>query len=278
MSTATAELAPLILAGNGYSLEVSPDAEAQKAELIRHSALIVEVSDNTAAEAARGQLGKLAALRILCEKSRKGVKDPVLKIGKDIDAKAAEFVGAIEAEEKRLSGLIGSHAAKVEAERQAELRRQREEEQKRIAEEQRLAREAEAAAAAAEKARKAEEAALFSDDEEDAAKAAADAAAAEAARQKVAAEQQEAARAAEAAKAASFALPAAEKVDGVSFAPDFEVLDIAALYAAFPSLVKLEVKRADTLAQIKSYMDRHNGDLPIVPGLAITKKAVVSKR
>jgi hypothetical protein len=278
--TATTELAPLILAGDGYSLEVSPDAEAQKAELIRHSALIVEVNDNTAAEAARNQVKKLAEMRVLVEKSRKAVKEPVLKIGKDIDAKAAAFVGQIELEEKRVSGLIGAHAQRVEAERQALLRKQQEEERQRIAAEQEAARKAAEAAAAAEAARKAAEDAQFADDATEDTEAAAKAAviAAEAEKVRIAAEQAEAARKAEEARAAAFAAPIEAPVSGVKFEPDFELVDIHALYAAVPELVKLEVKRADTLARIKSYMEAHGGDLPTVPGLSITKKPVVSKR
>lgn len=279
MST-TAEIAPLILAGDGYNLEVSPDAEQQKAELIRHSALIVEVNDNTSAEAARLQVKALAAMRNLVEKSRKAVKDPVLKIGKDIDAKAAEFVAKIESEERRVAKLIGDHAARVEAERQAQIRRQQEEERKRLAEQQRLAREAEEAARAAEAARKAAEDAEFADEEDDeaAAKAKQEAEAAEAARLKLAEQQAEAARAAEAARMESFKVAVPDRVEGVKFEPDFEVLDAGLLYQSFPELVKLDVKRAETLARIKSWMDTHGGELPTLPGLSITKKPKVGTR
>lgn len=276
----TAELAPLILAGDGYSLEVSADAQSQKAELIRHSALIVEVNDNSSADAARLQVKALAAMRNLVEKSRKAVKDPVLKIGKDIDARAAEFVAEIDAEERRVTKLIGDHAARVEAERQAQIRRQQEEERQRLAEQQRLAREAEEAARAAEAARKAAEDAEFADDEDEdaAAKAKQEAEAAEAARIKLANEQAEAARAAEAARVESFKVAVPDRVEGVKFEPDFEVVDAGLLYSSFPELVRLDVKRAETLARIKSWMDTHGGELPTLPGLIVTKKPKVGTR
>ena len=278
--TSAPELAPLILAGDGYSLEVSTDAQQQKAELIRHSALIVEVNDTPSAEAARHQVKALAAMRNLVEKSRKAVKEPVLLVGRDIDAKAAAFVAEIDAEEKRVSRLIGDHAARVEAERQALLRKQQEEERARIAAEQEAARKAAQAAAAAEAARKAEEDARFADDATEETEAAAKAAAeaAEAQLVKIAAEQEAARKAAEAARAASFSLPAAAPVSGVKFEPEFEVIDAAALFAAAPQLVELTVKRGPTLARIKAWMETHGGELPTVPGLLITKKPVVSKR
>jgi fused signal recognition particle receptor len=290
--TTTEELAPLILAGNGYQLEVSPDAETQKAELLKHSALIVEVRDNTAADAARHQVKLLAGMRNLVEKSRKAVKEPVLKIGKDIDAKAAGFVAEITAEESRLSKLIGDHAAEVERQRQEAIRQRQEEERARLAAEAEAKRKAEeaeraaaAAAAEAERARKAAEAAMWEDDDAEAEKAKQEAekaaAAAEAERQRLAAEKAEQDRmAVEAAEKArqSQLIAATAATAGVKFDLDFEVEDIGVLYAKHPQLVTLTPKRAEILSMLKMLAPSSPDGVPTLAGLKVIKKAKVSTR
>ena len=260
----------LILSGNGYELSIAPEAEAQKAELIKDASLIVEVRDTPSSDAARNQIKKLAAMRNLVEKSREDVKKPVLAIGRDIDAKAKDFSTAIEAEEKRLTKLVGDHAAEVERERQRIAREMEEKRRKEEAERARIEAERIAAEKAAEEAKRQANAAFLAEDEDAAAKAeqaakeAADAAA------KAAAE-------AEAAKAA-VTVPtfAPEKPQGVKFVPDYEVENIHALYAYSASLVTLEPKRSEILALIKQLTE---GDtLPEIPGLRVFQKAAVSTR
>jgi hypothetical protein len=268
MSTTT-ENQTLILSGKGYELTVAPEAEAMKAELLKHASLVVEVSNESDSEAARSQIKKLAAMRNAVEKSRKIVKDPVLQVGKDIDAKASEFAADIHAEEKRITKLVEEHAAKAEAERQ---RIMREMEAKRR-EEERQAREAEAARAKAEReaeeARAKAEAALWADDEDEAAK---DAEAARIAQEEAAkkAAEEEAAR--EAVKPVLELVPA--KATGVKFTYDFEVTDIHALYRYASSLVKMEAKRSKILEHLKELPTAD----PEIPGLRVFKKPVVSTR
>lgn len=269
----------LILSGSGYELAVAPEAEALKQDLITASAAITAVINPDDNATAREQVKKLAALRNLCEKSRNQVKSPVLKIGKDIDQKAKDFVLEIETEEKRLSKLMGDYAAEVERERvkvmrEIEAKRQAEEKAAREAEAARIKaeQEAEAARIAAEKAEW-----ESTTPEEEAAAAAAlklaeeikanGIAAAEAARLA------EEARKAEETKVVAF-IP--EKAAGVKFTADFEVTDIDAIYRYSPTLVTMEAKRKDILDLIKAL--GADEDNQIIPGIKITKKAVISTR
>ena len=109
----TTELMPLILAGDGYQLTIADEAIIRKAELLKHSADITAVADNDESARAQFHIRHLAAMRIEVEKSRKLVKEPVNRIGKMIDAAAAEFMIEINAEEGRIKRLVGNHAEEV---------------------------------------------------------------------------------------------------------------------------------------------------------------------
>lgn len=293
----------LILKGDGYGLEIAPEAVEQKATLIQHAELIVEVNDHAASDAARSQVKKLAEMRILVEKSRNEIKKPVLAVGKRIDEMAAGFVVEITTQEKRITGLIGKYADEVEQVRLAaqreqarieseRLRAEQEAARKRAAEEQaalKAAADAEAARIQAEAAAKAAASAPQDEDEENieeqirlaAALDAANAAAAQVAAQAAAAQQAEQNRLHEAAMLAHEAAQASmlantARTSGVKYEPDYEVTDIHALYRHHADLVELTPKRREILNRIKSLMV--GTDLPTIPGLNITKKAVVSTR
>jgi hypothetical protein len=107
------EITPLILAGDGYQLTISSEAEARKAELITKSAAITTVTSNDESAKAQFHSRSLAAMRIEVEKSRKLVKEPVNRIGKMIDNAAADFLAEIVAEENRIKQLVGDHAEEV---------------------------------------------------------------------------------------------------------------------------------------------------------------------
>jgi hypothetical protein len=109
----TTELMPLILAGDGYQLTIADEAIQRKAELLTNSASITAVADNDDSARAQYHTRQLAAMRIEVEKSRKLVKEPVNRIGKMIDAAAAEFLVEITAEEGRIKQLVGKHAEEV---------------------------------------------------------------------------------------------------------------------------------------------------------------------
>lgn len=217
------ETTALILSGQGYELIISSDAAEQKTELLALAATIAQVKDNNESAQAQFASRKLAAMRIAVEKCRKIVKEPVNQIGKLIDAKAKEFVAEIEAEEKRITKLVGDHAAEV-----ARIKAEKEREERRLMEEARAKREAEEAAAA-----KAQSSGKIADI--------------------IAAKKAEEERRAALAERmqASNEVAAARVADGVRFTWDFEVVDIHSLYKAHPELVKLEVRRAELLTQIK---------------------------
>ena len=259
MST-TEETTTLILAGDGYQLTISPEAEKRKAELLETASAVTAVGDND--ESARAQVVSraLAALRIETEKSRKAVKEPVNRIGKLIDSTAKSFIADVEAEEKRIAGLVGEHAREV-ARRKAEAERI---EREKMEEARRAREEAERAAAQAEAAR----AGKLSIAEIAAAKQAE--AAAEAERRATL----------EARMDASADVAAAKIADGVRFAIDFEVTDAKRLLFEQPNLVDLVVRRSDTLAYLKS-MESEGVDIESLGtalGLRVFKKPVVSSR
>jgi hypothetical protein len=112
-TTELSEITPLILAGDGYQLTISPEAEARKAELITKSAAITTVTSNDESAKAQFHSRSLAAMRIEVEKSRKLVKEPVNRIGKMIDNAAADFLAEIVSEENRIKKIVGDHAEEV---------------------------------------------------------------------------------------------------------------------------------------------------------------------
>lgn len=109
----TTEIMPLILAGDGYQLTISAEAEQRKTELLAKAEAITTVTDNDESAKAQFQSRSLAAMRIEVEKSRKLVKEPVNRIGKMIDNAAADFLAEIVAEENRIKKLVGDHANEV---------------------------------------------------------------------------------------------------------------------------------------------------------------------
>ena len=101
MTNEITELMPLILAGDGYQLTISDEAIARKASILAKSESVTSVTSNDDSASAQRHTRALAAMRIEVEKSRKLVKEPVNRIGKMIDAAAAEFMVEITAEAER---------------------------------------------------------------------------------------------------------------------------------------------------------------------------------
>jgi colicin import membrane protein len=289
---------PLILVGEGYTLQVPESAVQAKAELLKSTGEITIVKDAAGVELATKALKRLAELRILCEKSRKEIKEPVLAITRDIDAKAKDFSTEVEAEENRVKKLVSDHAMEVERirreaeqerirqEREAQRQREEAERQQREAEQQRIESERRAEESrqkAAEEAAKA--AAANSGDEEDIdaqlehtrqleAIEAQRREEQEAARQREAEAQkqrEEADRLEEEAKRNRM-VESAAPVAGVKFERDFEVEDIHALYKAQPGLVKLEASRSLVIAFLKS-----NPSVTEIPGIKIVEKPIVGR-
>lgn len=210
----------LILSGEGYALTITPEAEIQKAKLLDAARAVQHVRSNDESADAAHQLRSLATMRIAVDKARKEIKEPVIRIGKLIDATAKNFLASLDDEESRIRGLIGDHANEV-----ARIAAIKAEEERRAFEIARAAREA---------AQDAQDAAEASGKIGDV----------------IAAKQAEQARqdALAARMDASSDLAATKIADGVRFAWDFEVIDLASVLRAAPELVSLEIKRAAVLS------------------------------
>jgi len=101
----------MILSGQGYDFSIAPEALVQKQQLLDAASSVVLVTSNDESADAAFHMRRLAQMRILVEKSRKEIKEPVIRIGKEIDAAAAGFLIEIDAEEGRIRSLIGNHAS-----------------------------------------------------------------------------------------------------------------------------------------------------------------------
>jgi dTMP kinase len=288
----------LAILGDGYQIQITPEAEKQKATIINAARAVVAVTDANSCDIAQSRLRSLASVRTAVESSRKQVKAPVIDLGKRIDGIAADFVAEVIAEEARLSGLVTEYAReqqriKREAELAAEQERQRVERERHEAEmaaqreaariererqaAERAAHEAEIARLKAEAAqseegqraaREAQEKALAAQRE---AEARADAARRQAEADAAAAREREEAARITAAEAVAAPAPA-----GVKEEIDFEVEDILAFVAKFPQLCRIEPKRAEVLAALKKSFAR-NGKLPEVAGLRVFQNLKVKR-
>jgi len=288
----------LAILGDGYQIQITPEAEKQKATIINAARAVVAVTDADSCDIAQSRLRSLASVRTAVESSRKQVKAPVIDLGKRIDGIAADFVAEVIAEEARLSGLVTEYAReqqriKREAELAAEQERQRVERERHEAEmaaqreaariererqaAERAAHEAEIARLKAEAAqsedgqraaREAQEKALAAQRE---AEARAEAARRQAEADAAAAREREGAARIAAAEAVAAPAPA-----GVREEIDFDVEDILAFVAKFPQLCRIEPKRADVLAALKKSFER-NGKLPDVAGLRVFQNLKVKR-
>lgn len=288
----------LAILGDGYQIQITPEAETQKATIIAAARAVVAVTDADSCDIAQSRLRSLASVRTAVESSRKIVKAPVIDLGKKIDGIAADFVADVVAEEARLSGLVTEYAReqqriKREAELAAEQERQRIERERHEAEmaaqreaariererqaAERAAHEAEIARLKAEAAqseegqkaaREAQEKALAAQREAEAR--------AEAARRQAEADAAAAREREEAARIAAAAVIAAPAPAGVKEEIDYEVEDILAFVAKFPQLCRIEPKRAEVLAALKKSFER-NGKLPEVAGLRVFQNLKIKR-
>ena len=294
MSTTTA----LAILGDGYQIQVTPEAEKQKATILTAARAVVAVTDTDSCDIAQSRLRSLASVRTAVESSRKIVKAPVIDLGKRIDGIAADFVADVVAEEARLSGLVTEYAREQqriqrEAELAAEQERQRVERERHEAERAaqreaaRIERERQAAERAAHEAgiaqlkaeaaqseegqraaRVAQEKALAAQREAEAR--------AESARRQAEADAAAAREREEAARIAASAVLAAPAPAGVREEIDYEVEDILAFVAKFPQLCRIEPKRAEVLAALKKSFER-NGKLPEVAGLRVFQNLKIKR-
>lgn len=271
-------------------VQLSPDALRVKTLAIEACQDVQAVENSLDVEVASTVLRDVAKLVKDCEQTRVKIKAPVLDLARQIDDVAKTYSSDLEKQSTRIKGLVGAyHARQEEIQRAAERKRQEElariereridAERKAAAEaarieRERLAAEAEARRAAMEAARKA-----ASIEEAEAAAQAADAAAKKAADDAKAAaaalEAKQRAEALERAKQAAAVAPVAriEKQEGVSVSSvwKFEVLDIAEVYKANPTLVVLSPSTSAINAAIKA---GHK----TIPGLRIWEEKGVKVR
>ena len=287
----------LAILGDGYQIEITPEAEKQKATILTAARAVVAVTDTDSCDIAQSRLRSLASVRNAVESSRKQVKAPVIDLGKKIDGIAADFVADVVAEESRLSGLVTEYAReqqriKREAELAAEQERQRVERERHEAEmaaqreAARIERERQAAEKAAHEAeiarlkakaaqseegqraaREAQEKALAAQREAEAR--------AEAARRQAEADAAAAREREEAARIAAAVITAPAPA-GVKEEIDYEVDDILAFVGKFPQLCRIEPKRAEVLAALKKSFER-NGKLPEVAGLRVFQNLKIKR-
>ena len=126
----------MILSGEGYALTITPEAEVQKNALLDVARAVQHVRSNDESADAAYHMRSLAQMRIAVDRSRKEIKEPVLRIGKLIDQTAKNFLAEIEDEEERIRGLIGDHAAEM-----LKLKKEAEERERLAFEAERAARE-----------------------------------------------------------------------------------------------------------------------------------------
>lgn len=138
---------PIVLRDFAGSIQITPQAEARKAELIAKAKEVSEVASTQQQELSVAAERNLKNLRTELESSRKLIKGPVLELGRQIDDTAAAFIADAEKEEKRLQGLTAHYQRKL-------LDEQRAAEAKAEQERQRIAKEAEDARKATEQAEK----------------------------------------------------------------------------------------------------------------------------
>ena len=294
MSTTNA----LAILGDGYQIQITPEAEKQKTTILTAARAVVAVTDADSCDIAQSRLRSLASVRTAVESSRKIVKAPVIDLGKRIDGIAADFVADVVAEEARLSGLVTEYAREQqriqrEAELAAEQERQRVERERHEAEmtaqreaariererqaAERSAHEAEIARLKAEAAQSVEgqQAARVAQERALAAQREAEARA-EAARRQAEADAAAAREREESARISAAAVIVAPAPAGVREEIDYEIEDILAFVAKFPQLCRIEPKRAEVLAALKKSFER-NGKLPEVAGLRVFQNLKIKR-
>lgn len=237
------------LKGDGFKVIPHPEAEKLKLSLLKNSASVKVVDDKPSEAIALSTASELASFRKQLETTRKAVKQPVLDLGKRIDAVAEKFGQEVEVEEKRIRTHLGSYQMKLAQEQQKimEAVRVKQQEAARILREAEEAQKqkslAEAEALRLSQLKKSQPLAEVKAERlAEKLEAKAEALEQQALDARVAAMQME-------------QIADDTKVKGGGMTWDYEVTDIQALYAECPELVKLEDKRRDILDRLKTLED-----------------------
>lgn len=245
----------IIIGGITGTLSLAPHAEQIKADALAKAKAVAQVTTPDELDVAVEARRELNDIAKGVEKTRKELKAPILKAGKDLDKLADDFIADVEKEKDRLDGHI-NHWQREQLRIAEEARKAAEEAQRKAeAEQARLQAELEAARRREEEAQKAAENAKTAAAK---AKAEADAKAAREA-QEAAEEKQFAAQLAAESTAAPAVIP--EQPKGVSsrVTKDFRIIgkneyeqraSLLKLAAKYPHLIKIEARRADILSTI----------------------------
>ncbi len=112
---------PIALNGFAGQISIIPDAEAQKVALLKVSKPFQAIANDAAQASAIAIVRDLASMRKEVEATRKLIKEPVLKLGKQIDSTASDFISEVTAEEDRIKGLLADYQTlRLQEEREAE--------------------------------------------------------------------------------------------------------------------------------------------------------------
>lgn len=270
-----------LINADNISVSLVPDAITQRNAALELAGEITTVDNPFDQDIAADALKALKRIETGVESARVSVKAPVLQLGRQIDALAADFTNPVLVECKRITALLSAYQTKVRmeamaAERQRQVELARIEADRRAAEAAAQKRAAEILAAVAEAKRQADAALRASTDAEaeKAAQASAAAAAqAEAQQQQHAIHAQAAQREREAQMKALTVAKPAPQADGMTVRQvwKFEVTDIHALYRARPDLVSLEPRTRE----INSAMSKGFRECP---GLRIWSETVAGVR
>lgn len=90
-------------------VDIDPSFIEARSELLAESSLCLTVEDDIQNSVAAEIQGRLAIMRRAVEKVRKALKDPLIKCGREIDAKAEEASSVILREETRIGRLCGDY-------------------------------------------------------------------------------------------------------------------------------------------------------------------------
>lgn len=262
------------------AISATPEISARIEQVLSESALVGLVVDAETNETANESLKAITGLAGEIEKARKKVKEPVLELGRAIDAEAKRLSEVLLTEKNRL--------ARASADWQTEqLERVRAQERARQAELDRIQREKEAEEARirAEEQRKIDEANRKAREEAAAARNAEEQAAAEKRRQdneaRIKAEAEAASKRAAELSCQDVATlkpaPVLQKASGQSVKEvwEFEVVNPFDLFRARPDLVTLTAKAGEIKAAID--LLAVSGE-PKIAGLRIFRQVKVSTR
>lgn len=266
---------------DNISVSLVPDAVTQRSAALELASEVATVDNQFDQDIAADALKALKRIETGVESARVTVKAPVLQLGRQIDALAADFTNPVLVECKRITGLLSSYQTKVrmeamaaERQRQAELARI--EADRRAAEAAAQKRAADILAAVGEAKRQADVALRANTDaeaERAAQKSAEAAAQAETQRQLQELHAQSDQREREAQMKALTVAKPAPQADGMTVRQvwKFKVTDVHALYQSHPSLVSVEPRAREINAAMAA-------GLRECPGLRIWSETVAGVR